>query len=128
MKRLTILILAALTLSGCAVLNPYEENFRCPGGDSGKCIDVSGAYDEARGLTGQAAPPSNTDYEKALYGRVKDLLEAPTTPVVVPPKVMRVLMLPYEGEENELYMLRYAYIFLDRPRWVLTDPFAKKEE
>ncbi|ORJ57496.1 TraV family lipoprotein [Geothermobacter hydrogeniphilus] len=125
MKKLLILIPLALALSGCSVLNPYEENFRCPGGDSGKCIDVTGAYEEARNPAGKTASASSSDYEEALYGRVRDLLQAPSTPVVVPPRVMRVLMLPYEGEDNELYMLRYAYIFVDRPRWVLTDPLSR---
>jgi len=124
MKRL-ILVLAALTLSGCAVFNPYEENFRCRRTDSGRCVDVPTAYHMAKDLDGNTARAANTEYEESLYRRVTELLQAPSTPVVAPPKVMRVLMLPYEGDGNELFMPRYAYIFLDRPRWVLTDPFAR---
>jgi conjugal transfer pilus assembly protein TraV len=122
MKRLILLLGLVLLLAGCSVMNPYEEDFKCPQTDDGKCVDVETAYYESKGFIGQTASANSTDYEQALYGRMTDLLQAPSTPVVVPPKVMRVLMLPYEGEDSELYMLRYAYIFVDRPRWVLTDP------
>jgi conjugal transfer pilus assembly protein TraV len=47
--------------------------------------------------------------------------------MVVAPKVMRVLMLPYEGQDEELYLYRYAYIFTDRPRWIMTDPLKTSQ-
>lgn len=127
MKQLTLLLGLILLLTGCSVMNPYEEDFKCPQTDDGKCVDVETAYYESKGFIGQTASATSTDYEQALYDRMTDLLQAPSTPVVVPPKVMRVLMLPYEGEDSELYMLRYAYIFVDRPRWVLTDPLKGRE-
>lgn len=127
MKRLILLLGLVLLLTGCSVLNPYEEDFKCPRTDEGECVDVETAYNESRGSIGQPAGAASTDYEQALYDRMTDLLHAPSTPVVVPPKIMRVLMLPYEGEDSELYMLRYAYIFVDRPRWMLTDPLKERK-
>jgi len=125
MKRLTLLLGLVLLLSGCAILNPYEEDFKCKKTSEGKCVDVETAYREAKGLSaGLAASADSAEYEQAVYDRMAGLLHAPSTPVVAPPKVMRVLILPYEGKESELYMLRYAYIFVDRPRWILTDPLA----
>ena len=38
-----------------------------------------------------------------------------------PPKIMRVLMLPYKGENDELFMTRYVYLKLKESGWVLTD-------
>ena len=52
------------------------------------------------------------DYQEALYKELAGLLKEPITPVVAPPKVMRVLLLPYKGDANELYMLRYIYFFV----------------
>jgi len=76
-----------------------------------------------------AAPPiaGNTEernynqYRSALFDKFSDLLKEPKTPIVAPPKVMRVLFLPYTGQENEFYMLRYVYFFVDKPRWILGD-------
>lgn len=60
-------------------------------------------------------------YRSALFDKFGGLLKEPQTPVVAPPKVMRVLLLPYTGQENEFYMLRYVYFFVDKPRWILGD-------
>ena len=60
-------------------------------------------------------------YRSALFDKFGGLLTEPQTPVVAPPKVMRVLLLPYTGQENEFYMLRYVYFFVDKPRWLLGD-------
>ena len=60
-------------------------------------------------------------YRSALFDKFSGLLKEPKTPIVAPPKVMRVLLLPYTGQENEFYMLRYVYFFVDKPRWILGD-------
>jgi len=41
---------------------------------------------------------------------------------------MRVLLLPYKGEGNELFMLRHVYFFVDEPRWVLGDSLLAIDE
>ncbi len=129
MRSLFFLLLLAIPLAGC--MNPYASDFACPDPDNGKCMSMKDAYSESiasRLDPARPKPPAdNSDYHDALYGRITGLLREPETPVVVPPKVMRVLMLPYEGEDNELFMPRYAYIFTEPPRWVLTDPLDKKE-
>lgn len=122
MKNLLALTLPAV-LAGCSLLNPYASDFTCPETDNGKCVSVSQAYDESRADPAAGPGPAAGGYEDALYGRMAGLLREPEAPLVVPPKVMRVLMLPYEGEEDELYLYRYAYIFTDRPRWLLNDPW-----
>ena len=60
-------------------------------------------------------------YRSALFDKFNGLLKEPKTPIVAPQKVMRVLLLPYTGQENEFYMLRYVYFFVDKPRWILGD-------
>jgi conjugal transfer pilus assembly protein TraV len=67
-------------------------------------------------------------YKESLYKRFDSLLKEPTTPVVAPPQVMRVLLLPYKGEGNELYMLRYVYFFVDEPKWILGDSVVAPDE
>jgi conjugal transfer pilus assembly protein TraV len=128
MRRYAFLTLLPLALAG-GCLNPYAGEFNCPETANGKCVSVPDAYDEA---TSGAAPPGqpragDQEYQSVLYRKLTGLLQAPDTPLVVPPKVMRVLLLPYEGDQDELYLTRYAYIFTDRPRWVLTDPAAGPE-
>lgn len=132
-------ILACLTVlalvSGCAgvkdAVNPYEENFRCKAKDSeGKCLDTPTAYREARLPDGQAneatSNATQVEAQNSRYKALTDLLEAPETPVLNPPKILRVLLLPYKGENNELFMTRYAYLEIEPSQWVLTEVSEKK--
>jgi conjugal transfer pilus assembly protein TraV len=106
-------------------LNPSPSDFNCPDTDPGKCDSVRTAYEESKGIVPPAAAAGSGDgrdlYREALYSRFAGLLREPETPMVVPPRVMRVLLLPYRGAEGELYMLRYAYLFVEEPRWILGD-------
>ena len=66
------------------------------------------------------------EYQGALYRRLARLVKTPRTPLVAPPEVLRVWLLPYEGEGGELFMERYVYVMVEPSRWVLgsylTDP------
>jgi conjugal transfer pilus assembly protein TraV len=134
MKQLLTGILILLCVSGCAgvknAVNPYEENFRCKAKDSeGKCLDTPTAYKEARLPDGQESENSKASQIEAQNSRYKalaDLLEAPETPVLNPPRILRVLLLPYKGENNELFMTRYAYLEIEPSQWVLTEVSEKK--
>jgi conjugal transfer pilus assembly protein TraV len=141
MRRLVLLFVLAILLTGCAsVLNPYESDFQCPGTDRGKCVSVQDAYGEStkknlsienkdevksekpqEGGVLESQHKKNNDYQEALYKELAGLLKEPLTPIVAPPKVMRVLMLPYKGDANELYMIRYVYFFVEEPKWILGD-------
>ena len=159
MKKALIAI-AMLTMSGCALLNPYESSFSCPESSNGKCVSVQTAYSESAKGTGkitnhkdenctaedvssgactdgkkdvtlnQASKENGTynRYRSALFDKFSGLLKEPVTPVVAPPKTMRVLLLPYTGQDNEFYMLRYVYFFVDEPRWLLGDSVSADEE
>jgi conjugal transfer pilus assembly protein TraV len=140
MRRLILLFALAILLTGCAsVFNPYESDFQCPETDRGKCVSVQDAYGESvqknlskenkeelkneKPKEGDAlkSQDKKNDYQEALYKELAGLLKEPITPVVAPPKVMRVLLLPYKGDVNELYMLRYIYFFVEEPKWILGD-------
>lgn len=64
-------------------------------------------------------PSNELTYRNALMGRLSGMIKQPQTPVVAPPKVMRVLMLPYKTEDNMLNTMRYVYFFADEPKFVL---------
>jgi conjugal transfer pilus assembly protein TraV len=112
-----------LLLSGCgAALNPYHENFNCDApDDSGKCVDTTTAYEEAVSVPQppQKASVPDEDIEAARLSRLSELLEEPQTPMIEPPRVLRVLILPYKGN-GDLFMARYAYLQVEAARWVLT--------
>ncbi|RMG00391.1 MAG: hypothetical protein D6726_11305 [Nitrospirae bacterium] len=54
---------------------------------------------------------------------MKGLLAEPKTPIVKPPKIMRILVLAYPEGESRLYMPRYIYTIVDSPKWVVVDPY-----
>ncbi len=125
------------TLAGCAgAMNPYSSSFSCPNFKNGRCVSVEDAYKDStngkyqdlwkesgagKSKKEKAAPTEADLYQSALYGRLNGLLKSPVSPMVVPPQVMRVLILPYTGRDNELYMERYVYLFLSSPKWLLND-------
>lgn len=161
MKKALIAI-GMFTMSGCALLNPYESSFSCPETSKGKCVSVQTAYSEsATGKRSEISADHREEncshenayagscddgekevklnvaskedstynhYRTALFDKFSGLLKEPVTPVVAPPKTMRVLLLPYTGQDNEFYMLRYVYFFVDEPRWLLGDSVSSGEE
>ncbi|MDD3294750.1 MAG: TraV family lipoprotein, partial [Geobacteraceae bacterium] len=115
MIKKILLVAFGLSVTGCAIINPYESDFSCPDTFHGKCISVQGAYEEA--LSGkddayvreintciggncpdlgenerQPAKPGTVEdrnynaYRSSLYNRYDQLLRDPPTPVVAPPK------------------------------------------
>ena len=130
MYKSFLAVLAIALLSGCNTvgntINPYKSNFNCPYKESGRCISMTGAYDESRAEKGQPTDPAKgliatngeKAYQEGVYKKLAGLLEEPKTPLIAPPKVMRVLLLPYKNE-RDLYMYRYAYFVVDDFRWVL---------
>ena len=125
--------------SACAgIMNPYKGDFQCPETVNGKCVSVNTAYEESldaeknrsKGIMSlqdelkesrnpERAAPESSEYQNALYNRLKGLLKEPVTPMVAPPEVRRVLFLTYTGDGNELFMPRYVYFFVEKPRWIL---------
>ena len=128
MNPLLIGLLILTVVAGCAPVknagNPYEENFRCRAKDSeGQCVDTPTAYRQAR-VPDPATETTSTVQDEAQgerYRAISDLLAAPETPLLNPPKILRVLLLPYRGEANELFMSRYAYLEIEPAEWVLTE-------
>lgn len=130
---LTIFIGLSIS-SGCAVFNPYEENFGCPGGDYGKCEKVKDAYegsfvDDQEKFSPmvktnklRAAKESDGpvyDYQKQLYAEMKGIIGEAETPMLTPPKQMRLLVLDYVDNDKILYGYRYIYFVAEQERWIL---------
>ena len=64
--------------------------------------------------------PAERQYVESLYDVLTKLLKDPRTPVIMPPKIVRVLILPYEGNGGKnLYSARYIYVIVEDARWVL---------
>lgn len=101
-------------------INPYHENFNCRAPeDSGHCVDTPSAYDEAIGLKQLAkGETANTEkqIDEARLERLAQLLKEPQAPMIVPPRIVRVLILPYKGGED-LFMARYTYLQVESARW-----------
>lgn len=140
MKRGLYLFAFAVLLGGCSILNPYKSEFTCPQKENGKCVGVETAYDESlqkKNKDGGSLEPAtknspgksstgpaqkvNLLYQEEVYRKLTGLLRDPVTPLVAPPRIMRVLLLPYKGEGGELFMPRYVYFMADDPRWIIGD-------
>lgn len=124
-----LFLLFMLLLTGCGpVLNPYNEDFKCRAkDDAGECIDTPTAYQKARHpeIDAEPTPASANTAQQELqdnrYRIVAELLQEETKPLLQPAKILRVLLLPYKGEDEELFMSRYVYLKIEDSQWVLTD-------
>jgi conjugal transfer pilus assembly protein TraV len=151
--RISLLMAVTSLFAGCSVFGIYDSEFACPNTYNGRCISLDGAHtlskegkdgpqydpdvkkkkkssdDETEAVRQPNAEESaQSQYKESLYKRLDSLVKEPRTPVVAPPQVMRVMLLPYKGDGNELYMLRHVYFFVDEPRWVLGDSISAIEE
>ena len=125
-----ILILSVVAACGPLqeTINPYEENFKCRARDNeGKCVDTPTAYKEARYPEVIAEDVNNPvdnpqqEVQGSRYKILVGLLQEATKPMLQPPKILRVLLLPYKGEDDELFMTRYVYVKIEDSKWILTD-------
>jgi conjugal transfer pilus assembly protein TraV len=134
---IVLIFWATLSFTGCAsIFNPYQEEFQCPETYKGKCVSMKTAYDESiEGVEynkedGKENPliKSNThnpniaqdEYQKRLYKKLADIIEEPEVPVVIPPKILRVLILSYTNNTNDMYGHRFVYILAQEPKWVFS--------
>jgi conjugal transfer pilus assembly protein TraV len=122
-----LLLLMLLTSCG-PVLNPYNEDFKCRArDDAGECIDTPMAYKKAR--YPETETTENTELQNGVkqeiqnnrYAVLAQLLQEEKKPLLQPPKILRVLLLPYKGEGEELFMSRYVYVKIEDSKWILTD-------
>ena len=122
-----LLLLMLLTSCG-PVLNPYNEDFKCRArDDAGECIDTPTAYKKAR--YPETETTENTELQNGVKQEIQDnryavlaqLLQEEKKPLLQPPKILRVLLLPYKGEGEELFMSRYVYVKIEDSKWILTD-------
>lgn len=89
------------------------------------CFPSETTEPENKHITTEA---SATIYQKAVNKKLATMLKLPNTPLISPPQVLRVLVLPYKGDMNELYMMRYVYLLIDDPQWVVGNYLIDSEE
>ncbi|MBU1161960.1 MAG: TraV family lipoprotein [Proteobacteria bacterium] len=134
---IVLICVMILSFTGCAsVFNPYQEEYQCPDTYKGKCVSMKTAYNESiEGVKynkedGKENPlvksnnhKSNNaqdEYQKRLYKKLADIIEEPEVPVVIPPKILRVLILSYTNNDNDMYGHRFVYILAQEPKWVFS--------
>jgi conjugal transfer pilus assembly protein TraV len=139
-------------LGGC---NPYASEFKC-GKDTpfGSCGSTSEIYSEIVNdpkAAGSLSPgeimldkcpdcvkgkkmangrqSAESAYQEAVRAKEAKLLKQPSTPVVVPPLVMRILFFPMQGESGDvLDMAQYRFVILGKPKFVIGSQLIRPGE
>ncbi|BBO87490.1 hypothetical protein DSCOOX_13470 [Desulfosarcina ovata subsp. ovata] len=140
---LCILLLGCLLCACQSVFNPYDDAFQCPDVDEGTCTGIPDAYrrsldenppadlpcddctaaveNDMPDESGQATPAdARRIYLQKRFEKLRALIADDHPPIVVPPEVVRVLVLSYTGNENEMFGFRYIYFFATEPAWLLS--------
>jgi hypothetical protein len=59
------------------------------------------------------------DHQKALLTELQGIISDEKTPMLLPAKQMRLLVLGYEDDHMTYYSHRYTYFIAEPQRWVL---------
>jgi conjugal transfer pilus assembly protein TraV len=128
MRRAILLLLP--TLSACVNLAGLEgkSEFACKAPDGVVCTSVSGVY--ANTLAGAAAQPAEPERirprqlakrsaEPKPYAATVSVTStpAPGTPLLSPPKVLRLWLAPRVDEDGDLHDASYLYVMWHRGEW-----------
>ena len=143
-KLLILYVVLILFMCGChSVFNPYDDSFQCPEINEGTCTSIPDAYHQSvSGKTNidseckecmeqsleenfdpPVSPPMENQkslYQEKKFEKLNSLIQSEAPPMVVPPEVVRILVLSYTGMENEMFGYRYIYFFATQPSWALS--------
>ena len=157
--KFLLMVISSFALTGCNIL-PYHNDFACKLENGyGKCISSDDAYTEATtgvdaghyitedgvqddpkesaakqaAVTDKTNRPASTaysNYRDRVYEQTAKLIDAPQTPVVRQPTVVRTLILSYSPglDEQTAYMPRYVFTMLSGPKFVITDYQLNKDD
>ena len=102
--------------------NPLvKEKAKVRGEDEKQCDNCNTPAEASeQGQAAQKKQQPQYSYREALFKKLSSMVDQPATPLVVPPDVMRVLILSYTGSDNELFTYRYVYFFATEPKWVIS--------
>lgn len=126
--KMTVAIMALFMISGCSftkIFSPYETEAMCPNANNGTCENVTTAYENSIALSNYGDEGLNIEseskktYTERKFQLMADLIEDEVAPVVIPPEVVRLLILSYTGDETEMYGHRYTYFFGTAPEFML---------
>ena len=143
-QLILVCLIFILVLCGCqSVFNPYDDAFQCPEINEGTCTSIPDAYEQS--VSGKAPiDPECSDcmkqpleenldpslsptiksnrsfYQEKKFEKLHSLIQTDAPPMVVPPEVVRILVLSYTGMENEMFGYRYIYFFATQPSWMMS--------
>jgi len=128
MRRAILLLLP--TLSACVNLAGLEgkSEFACKAPDGVVCTSVSGVYANAlagalpaQQSQGQAKAPhaDAVEGEPTPYGATVSVTStpAPGTPLLSPPKVLRLWLAPRVDDDGDLHDASFLYVMWHRGEW-----------
>jgi len=65
-------------------------------------------------------------YKKEQAKTIAGLLKKPLIPLKIPPKIMRILILPWVDENGVLHSQEYIYVEVDKGKWILGNYLYKE--
>lgn len=135
MKKIVAMVVASLSLGGCASLTGLDakSDFACAAPEGFSCTSMTGVYaninnpDLPKGKKATFLGASNQRYAPRhkpgmdQYGRTP-LTQYQDTgiPIRTQPQIMRIWVAPWESTDKTFYDQNYVYSVVDYGDWVLT--------
>lgn len=139
MRTSAALLAVAALASGCGSFSGLDgsSTFACKAPDGVACTSVSGVYanppvaeDAGRTKSGSSSVVEKSEPGKTMkpvdpalpsYGATKFFHSIPAngTPILTPPRVLRVWVAPWKDQDGDLRDQSFLYVMWDRGEWNL---------
>lgn len=138
--KLGSLVLAVITLSGCASFGMGEDEYSCSGLPEGtRCMSAREVYNNSNDGKAPRSTSSNVSEEVHEYLGTSNVnnevyadfvaprLPNQPIPVRTPAKVMRIWVAPWEDTNGDLIVSGHIYTEIESRKWVLGDKLGSSE-
>lgn len=139
MNKLSLALITALGLSGCAIHGDSE--FTCPGAEQGVCMNAGDAYEAAE--NGKSAKDYIRDEDGNLVSEhthktnknlgdaapIAGVMSAPISqpkPVLAAPEVVKIWVNAWEDANLVLHMAQTAFVEITPRRWSIENSDVHK--
>lgn len=130
MKKFLV-VTACFLISGCGTTKEWYKTYKYEapkGWKREKALEKELEKKRMLAMKKSAKNKEKSLYEKEVQELMVKLLRTPPTPLRVPDRILRVLILPYVDENGNLIAGHYTFLKVEEGKWIMGDYLIEKEK